>query len=46
MSTALHIVKPFDRFPFVECPGCTIAMTLKELDPAHPPSTLYHAVYH
>jgi len=31
MSTGLEIVRPFERFPVVMCPGCAIAMTLREL---------------
>jgi len=46
MSTGLEIVRPFERFPVVMCPGCAIAMTLRELHPVPPNDDLFLATYH
>jgi hypothetical protein len=46
MSTGLAIVKRFERFPVVVCPGCAIAMMLKEMHPISDRSDLYTATYH
>ena len=43
---AKQIIKPFERFPIVMCPGCRSPMTLKETRPLLATSELVTARYH
>jgi hypothetical protein len=39
----VKVIKPFDRFPPVECPNCKVAMVLKDMWPVLVSDDLYHA---
>ncbi len=45
MSTGLDVIKPFERFPVVTCPGCATAMVLTEMHPVLLSGKLYTASY-
>jgi hypothetical protein len=46
MPTTTHnTIKPFERFPVVICPGCKVAMVLKETRPIMFSSDLFTATY-
>jgi len=47
MPTTTHnTIKPFERFPVVVCPGCKVAMVLKETRPILFTGDLFTATYH
>jgi hypothetical protein len=45
MVTEPHLVRPFERFPNVMCPGCKVAMTLEEMHPILCTGDVYTATY-
>jgi hypothetical protein len=45
MLVQQHLIKPFGCFPIVTCPGCNVAMNLKEMHPVTSSARLYSAKY-
>jgi predicted RNA-binding Zn-ribbon protein involved in translation (DUF1610 family) len=41
----MQVIRPFEKFPYVECPGCKVAMTLKETRPLLFTSDLVTAIF-
>ena len=46
MPTSQLVVKQYQRFPIVVCPGCKTAMALKETRPLLFTADLYTAAFH
>ena len=42
---ALHVVKPFSKFPSVICPGCQVPMVIKDMKPIKFTTDSYSATY-